>query len=107
RVLEMDPRHTGALNNLGLIYLKGAREGGAGAGDRQGRASRALAYFDQALDVDPGLAAAHYNRGLALLLLSRRLEARSAFERAAALTAGGDPDAARLRPLLERAREVR
>jgi len=56
--------------------------------DRAGRREEALSAFDQALGLNPGLFAAHYNRGNALFGLERHDDAAAAFGQALALDPG-------------------
>ena len=52
RVLEINPRHSGALYNLGNLYKE------------QGRLKEALGFYQKALDVNPRMADAYLNMGV-------------------------------------------
>ena len=75
-LLHQDPRHTNALNNLGILF-NGA-----------GQPAKALQLFDRLVVQTPGEARAHANRGVALKALGRNTEARDAYH--AALAADAD-----------------
>ena len=51
-VLEINPRHSGALYNLGNLYKE------------QGRLKEALGFYQKALDVNPRMADAYLNMGV-------------------------------------------
>jgi tetratricopeptide (TPR) repeat protein len=76
RARAMAPKDPHVLNSLGACLTE------------LGRSDEALKAFDAALRADPGMAAAHFNRGALLEDLADIRGARSAYERAAAL----DPD---------------
>ena len=76
RARTLAPKDPHVLNSLG-VCLKAL-----------GRSDEALKTYDTALRLDPGLAAAHFNRGAALEEYNDIKGARSAYEQAAAL----DPD---------------
>src|SRR6185503_19540699 len=69
RVLELQPRHAHALHLSGLI----ARQ--------TNDPLRAIELIDQALEIEPGNAPAHVNRGNALKDLKRLGEALASYER--------------------------
>ena len=79
-MLEIDPHHAAALNNLAFLYIRGARNRKMGASSRESMARRALEYLDRAIEAEADRPELHYNRGLALLLLRRLGEATSAFD---------------------------
>jgi len=54
KVLQLDPRHVPAYNNLGRLLYK------------QGRVQEAIPYFEKALRMDPNYGEAHYNLALSL-----------------------------------------
>lgn len=72
-VLRSNPRHSGALQLLGVI-----------AGQR-GHAEQAIELIDQSLAIDPANAAGWSNRGNALLDLGRYPQALESYDRALAL----------------------
>ena len=72
-VLDIDPRHFGALNNLGNLFARG------------GHATAALATYREALMRHPNNPAAHVNLGVALLEGGNLTAARNEFEAAIAL----------------------
>jgi Flp pilus assembly protein TadD/glutathione synthase/RimK-type ligase-like ATP-grasp enzyme len=74
-VLDVDPHHFGALNNLGNLFA------------RSGHTAAALATYREALMRHPDNPAAHVNLGVALLEGSNLTAARNAFEAALALDA--------------------
>jgi tetratricopeptide (TPR) repeat protein len=61
--LRLDPEHTGALDNLGMLL------------NRLGRPEEAMRRFQHALQIEPGDAVAHNNLGAALVTLGRPEEA--------------------------------
>ena len=73
RARTLAPKDPHVLNSLG-VCLKAL-----------GRSDEALKTYDTALRLDPGLAAAHFNRGAALEEYNDIKGARSAYEQAAAL----------------------
>lgn len=79
-------RHTVAVTGPNPL----ARLNLGSANLRAGRIPEALAEFDEAVQLDPDLAMAHYNRGVALNILWRLDEARAAFETSIALDADAD-----------------
>ncbi len=107
RVLTLDPEQPALHQRLGFVLLSGG-DAQEAAGEleaaqrlaptqatatllgvaymRLGRAEEALAIFDRIMSGDDpdgeGRANLHFQRGLALLLLDRKEEARGAFERA-------------------------
>lgn len=109
-VLELDPRHVGALHNLALIRARQERPGEAASLLRHvlalrpdeptahlslgsvlqamGQPEQAIAPIERALALAPDLAAAHYELGNALLALGRAEEALLRFDRALALDGG-------------------
>ncbi|MFZ3224358.1 MAG: tetratricopeptide repeat protein, partial [Xanthobacteraceae bacterium] len=52
---------------------------------QSGRLTKAIAFYDQILSLNPHLAAAHCNRGAALVGLGRFADAEAAYRRAIAL----------------------
>ena len=107
RILTMDGKHVGALNNLGALHLqRGNLQEGVrliecsleinpyqpSAHNNRGVALRdlkrldaALASYDRALTLKPDYAEAHNNRGVALQELQRPEEALASYDRALAL----------------------
>ncbi|MGZ3315252.1 MAG: O-linked N-acetylglucosamine transferase, SPINDLY family protein [Caulobacteraceae bacterium] len=73
RALRADPRHADSLHLLGVI---------AGY---SGQPQASLDLFEQALAVNPDFAAAHANRGVALMALGRRDEGVASFNRSVEL----------------------
>jgi predicted O-linked N-acetylglucosamine transferase (SPINDLY family) len=73
QVLDAQPRHFDSLHLLGVIQYQ------------RGDCHEAVRQIDLALGVNPGVAAAHNNRGSALKDLGRAGEALASFERAIAL----------------------
>jgi predicted O-linked N-acetylglucosamine transferase (SPINDLY family) len=73
RILEVQPRHFDALHHLGIIH------------HQRGEHIAAIRQIDAALKVNPTVAAAHNNRGVALAALDRREEAAESYARAVAL----------------------
>jgi tetratricopeptide (TPR) repeat protein len=73
RVIALQPDHTFALHQLGVLHLE------------RGDVEDALRSFDAALQVKPDLAEAWNNRGNALVTLGRREEAVASFNRALAI----------------------
>src|SRR5215467_4893606 len=71
--LDLVPHKASVMHNLGIVA--------AGAGD----ATCAIAWFDRVIEAEPGYAAAHANRAVALLKLGRPHEAIPGFQRAASL----------------------
>jgi tetratricopeptide (TPR) repeat protein len=71
--LDLGRHKAPIMHNLGIIA--------AGAGDPV----QAIKWFDQVIEVEPGYAAAHANRAVALLKLGRRQEAIAGFTRATSL----------------------
>jgi tetratricopeptide (TPR) repeat protein len=61
--LRLDPEHTGALDNLGMLL------------DRLGRPREAMTFFERALRIEPDDAVAHNNLGSVLIGLGRPEEA--------------------------------
>jgi hypothetical protein len=74
-VLKLQPRHVGALENLGVLRLL------------QKRNEDACALISKALELNPRSADARYNCGLALHALGRYAEALESYDRALALRA--------------------
>ena len=72
-ILRRQPRHFDALHMLGVMAAQ------------RGDAARAVELIAAAIAVDPGNAAAHVNRGLALKELGRLREALASLQRAIAL----------------------
>jgi predicted TPR repeat methyltransferase len=72
-ILQASPRHSGALQLLGVI-----------AGQR-GQPQQAIELIDQALAIEPANAAAWSNRGNALLELKRYPDALKSYDRALAI----------------------
>jgi Flp pilus assembly protein TadD len=79
KALQLDPRNSTALGNLGIVYAM------------TGRSDEAIALFDRALAADPGNARMYLNKGKALRQLGRIAEAEQMTERAVQL----DPSLAR------------
>jgi len=65
----------------------------------KGEIDRAIVDFNRALELDQSLAAAYLNRGLALLLKGRDVEAQNDFERCLALEPQWSSDLGRRREL--------
>ena len=61
--LRLDPEHTGALDNLGMLL------------NRLGRPREAMTRFEEALRIEPDDAVAHNNLGAVLIALGRPQEA--------------------------------
>ena len=55
QVLELDPGHTGALNNMGYLL------------ERQGRQQEAIADYRRAIEITPDFPQAHFNLGRILV----------------------------------------
>src|SRR5215472_9708233 len=72
-ILAAQPRHFDSLHLLGVIC------------SQRGEHAAALRQIDAAITVNPAIAAAHNNRGVALNALGRRDDALASFERAVAL----------------------
>ena len=72
-VLELEPRHAGALHSLGIIALA------------QEDHSLAISYFEKALAICDSKAVYWNNYGVALLEIRRFVEAENAFEKAISL----------------------
>lgn len=73
QILAADPAHFDALHLLGVVAVN------------QGDASRALSYFDQAIEIDGSNALAHFNRGTARQSLAQWSGALECYERALAI----------------------
>jgi hypothetical protein len=71
--LLMDPAHSGAQHNLGVLVAQ------------RGDAAGALEIFDRLLALEPGYASAHFNRGNALNALDRPTDATVAYRSAISL----------------------
>lgn len=82
--LKQEPRHLGALGNLGVVYSRMARYG------------EAVSMYQSALKLAPKSPDLHLNLGLAWLKQDVHKTARASFERAAALR----PDHTQTRELL-------
>ena len=65
----MDPEYDIAYNNLGVIFLDGL-----------GDAKRALAYFENAVDINPNYVLAHFNIGRAYEMLEQKIEAAKQYQ---------------------------
>jgi Flp pilus assembly protein TadD len=76
QLLQLQPNHAEARNNLGVMYAEQRQFAGA------------LAYYDEALTLNPQYADAHYNKGNALRALERLSEAADAYENALRLRPG-------------------
>ena len=61
--LRLDPQHTGALDNLGMLL------------NRRGRSREAVTQLERALTIEPDDAVAHNNLGAALIALGRPQDA--------------------------------
>lgn len=70
RVIELAPKHAGALHLLGLGYFQ------------SGQPAKAAPLVQQAIGLEPGLPGAHFNLGLILQSLQRYEEAAPVFEKA-------------------------
>ncbi len=68
--LRLEPEHTGALDNLGMILMK------------RGQPEDAVAHFERALAIEPGDAVAHNDLGAALITLGRPADAIPHLEQA-------------------------
>jgi len=73
RVIELNPAHARAHNNIGMILMK--------AGDAAGAAA-AAAYFESAITLEPPLREAHANLGTALMIQAKFGAAREVFQNA-------------------------
>ena len=73
RILAAQPRHFDSLHLLGVIC------------SQRGEHAAAVRQIDAAIAVNPAIAAAHNNRGVASNALGRRDDALASFERAVAL----------------------
>lgn len=71
--LALAPHKAPVMHHLGIVA--------AGAGDP----ARAIAWFDRVIEAEPGYAAAHANRAVALLRLDRPQDAIAGFSRATSL----------------------
>lgn len=83
--LMIDPSHPQALGALADLLAEEAT-----ALNRQGRGEEAIAGFERAIGIRPGVAAYHVNHGIALRQAGRLPDSLAAFDRALAL-APGDP----------------
>ena len=63
KVLEFDPRHINALNNLGVMYAK------------EGKFNEAVALINQSLSIDPNYPNAYVNRSVILKKQGQRKQA--------------------------------
>ena len=70
KVLKIDPNHSQALNNIGVIFK--------GLGENQ----KAKECFEQAIEIDPNYADAHYNLGNIFIKLKENQKAKDCFEQA-------------------------
>ena len=73
RVLTAQPRHFDSMHLLGVIHYQ------------RGECQEAVRQIDAALKINPGVAAAHNNRGSALKELGQTAAALASYERAVAL----------------------
>jgi predicted O-linked N-acetylglucosamine transferase (SPINDLY family) len=73
KVLQAHPRHFDALHLIGVIHYQ------------RGEYDQAVRRIDQALKINPNVAAAHNNRGSVLKGLGRPKEALASYDRAIAL----------------------
>ena len=69
-ILEADPNHVEAAYLLGVVFLQ------------QRKFESAEQQIGRVIGLQPNIAAAHYNRGLALMYLNRRKEALASFDAA-------------------------
>jgi tetratricopeptide (TPR) repeat protein len=88
RALALNPRQVEALEGLGKIHYAA------------GEYREAAGFYGRAVEVAPSAALAKTLGAIRLYQLDDRAGARTAFERALALTLPGDPDAATLRSLI-------
>jgi tetratricopeptide (TPR) repeat protein/ADP-heptose:LPS heptosyltransferase len=72
-ILELQPEHFDALNMLGVIALQ------------TGKHDKALQLLGRAIELDPGNAAVHFNRGAVLQALNKPDEALTSYDRAVAI----------------------
>jgi Flp pilus assembly protein TadD len=70
QILLLEPTHTDALNNLGVMHAE------------QRLLAEAIACYDRALASDPRNADAYYNKGNAFWSMERRAEAAEAYQNA-------------------------
>src|SRR5262249_2271570 len=77
RTLRLDPEHTGALDNLGMLL------------DRLGRHEEAKTGLERALTIEPEDAVAHNNLGAVLVTLGRPADAIPHLTRALTLDVDG------------------
>ena len=73
RILAAQPRHFDSLHLLGVIF------------SQRGEHAAAVRQIEAAIAVNPGIAAAHNNRGVSLKALGRSSEALASFEQALGL----------------------
>ena len=70
QVLEIDPNHLGAHNNLGVSFKA--------LGENQ----KAKKCYQKAIKINPNNVDAHYNLGVALQLLGQNQKAKECYEKA-------------------------
>lgn len=88
KLVEVRPEDPNPLHFLGVLL------------HQEGKSEEALAKIDRSIEMDPGVASWHNNRGNVLLLLQRAHEARAAYERCRALEPGNPAVANNLACLL-------
>lgn len=94
KLVEVRPEDPNPLHFLGVLL------------HQEGKSEEALAKIDRSIEMDPGVASWHNNRGNVLLLLQRAHEARAAYERCRALEPGNPAVANNLACLLRAMGEV-
>lgn len=88
KLVEVRPEDPNPLHFLGVLL------------HQEGKSEEALAKIDRSIEMDPGVASWHNNRGNVLLLLQRAHEARAAYERCRELEPGNPAVANNLACLL-------
>ena len=69
QVLKINPEHSAAINNLGVIFLNLKKY------------QKALDYFKKAIEINPKYVDAHYNLGITLKTLGENQKAIASFEK--------------------------